>query len=92
MFTKGVVEEFNKDLNGNDKYFIELDVESIAALQSDKKKEAEKDKVKMEGLNVLMMMPLSEDARVSLLVSEFGYTEKDAKVIATKPIVSNEGE
>ena len=92
MFTKGVVEEFNKDLNGNDKYFIELDVESIAALQSDKKKEAEKDKVKMEGLNVLMMMPLSEEARVSLLVSEFGYTEEDAKVIATKPIVSNEGE
>ena len=81
MFTDGVLSKFNEDLKGNSFYYIELDIKSIIALQSDQKKEAEKDRVKMEGIDKILNMPISSVAKVELLVKEYDYTKEEAEII-----------
>ena len=92
MFSNSVVKHFNeKDFaNKKGKYFIELDISSIAALQDDLKKEAQKDKIKMDGVNVLLNMPITTAGKVELLISEYGYSEENAKKIAAPAPKSNE--
>ena len=67
----------------NAKFKISLDTSKIESLQQDKKKEAEKDKIKMEGVNVVLNMPISQNGKKDLLVNEYGYSEILAESITT---------
>lgn len=55
---------------------IEQDLSKIEPLQQDKKMEAEKDKVKMEGINTILSMPISSSAKSTLLQTEYNYDEE----------------
>jgi len=51
--------------NGNVR--MRQDFSEVDALQSDKKTEAEKDKIVLDGVNVIIAMPISNDAKAILL-------------------------
>lgn len=91
MFTDGVVSEFNKTdfPNGNGRYFIEIDKSSIEVLQADLKAEAQKDKIRMDGVKVILEMPISSIAKINLLVDEYGYTEESAGIIVNPTGTAN---
>ena len=57
------------------------DFSEVEALQSDKKTEAEKDKIIMDGVNVIMNMPISSAAKQSLLINDYNFTQEQAEVI-----------
>lgn len=89
-YNESVTTLFNKKEfpKGNGKYIVSADTTKIEALQKDKKTEAEKDKLKMEGVNIVLAMPISDEGKVILLVDEYDYSEENArKIAATKPIV-----
>ena len=69
-------------LKDNKRYSWQLDTSGIEALQSDQKVEAEKDKSVMEGVNIIMAMPITDEGKQSLLIDTYGYSEDAAKVIA----------
>ena len=60
---------------------IRHDFSSIEALQVDKKVEAEKDKIRMEGINTVLNMPISSEGKRSLLISDYDFSEDQAKII-----------
>ena len=66
-------------------YRLYQDFENINALQKDKKIEAEKDKLLMESINIVMNMPISLEAKKRILIEEFELSEEISTEI-TKPI------
>ena len=60
---------------------IRHDYSQIEALQKDKKTEAEKDKIKMEGINVVLNMPISNEGKAELLRVDYEYTEEQIQMI-----------
>jgi HK97 family phage portal protein len=62
-------------------YRMRQDFSNVEALQSDQKTEAEKDKIVMDGVNVVMNMPISSDAKESLLIDEYDMSEEQAAII-----------
>jgi len=52
------------------------DFSGIDALQSDKKTEAEKDKTEMEGINIIMQMPITDEARKELLIEKYDFSDE----------------
>lgn len=103
LYTDAVLPVCNKVLADNNKdwlsqwsakdkkrYSWQLDTSGIEALQSDQKEEAEKDKSIMEGVSIIMAMPISDEGKQSLLIDTYGYSEERAKVIATTNIITNE--
>jgi len=60
---------------------IRHDFSKIEALQKDKKAEAEKDKIRMDGINTVLNMPISSEGKRSLLVSDYEMTEEQALII-----------
>lgn len=94
MYTDAILPNLNLWLNKfnnffikswamNDKkdYWLEADTSEIEVLQSDQKLEAEKDKIRMEGVKLIIEMAASTEAKVQLLVSEYGFTEQDAEAL-----------
>jgi hypothetical protein len=68
-------------LRDNKRYSVSLDISGVEALQDDQKVEAEKDKIRMEGVNVILTMTISSEAKAGLLQSEYGYSEEEAQNI-----------
>jgi len=60
---------------------IRHDYSQIEALQKDKKTEAEKDKIKMEGVNVILNMPISQEGKAELLKCDYEYTDEQIQMI-----------
>ena len=60
---------------------IRHDYSKIEALQKDKKTEAEKDKIKMEGVNVILNMPISQEGKAELLKCDYEYTDEQIQMI-----------
>ena len=60
---------------------IRHDYSKIEALQKDKKTEAEKDKIKMEGINVVLNMPISNEGKAELLRVDYDYSEEQIQMI-----------
>tara|TARA_Y100001972_G_scaffold75196_1_gene91432 strand:- start:8608 stop:9870 length:1263 start_codon:yes stop_codon:yes gene_type:complete len=60
---------------------IRHDYSKIEALQKDKKTEAEKDKIKMEGVNVILNMPISQEGKAELLKCDYQYTDEQIQMI-----------
>jgi HK97 family phage portal protein len=94
LYTEATIPTLNKileDLNfswlgmwslrDNKRYSVSLDISGIEALQDDQKVEAEKDKIRMEGVNVILTMTISSEAKAGLLQSEYGYSEEEAQNI-----------
>ena len=65
------------------------DFSSIEALQTDKKEEADKDKVVMEGVNTILQMPISQEAKELLLVDTYDYSQEEASIIASPIQIEN---
>ena len=82
-YSMGVVSLFNKNEfpSGNSKYFIEVDTSGVEALQKDQKAEAEKDKVRMDAINVIMSMPIASAGKIEILISELDMTPEQAQTI-----------
>lgn len=62
-------------------YKLTLDLSKVDALQADQKTEAEKDKLKMEGVDKILRMPISREAKSSLLQTDYGFSEEIANEI-----------
>lgn len=58
------------------------DFDNIEALQTDKKQEAEKDKIVMDGVSSIMQMPITTEAKELLLKETYDYSEDEARIIA----------
>lgn len=59
------------------------DFSEVKVLQKDQKTEADKDKVVIDGINIIINMATSFESKVALLVEQYEFTEEEAKVIAT---------
>jgi HK97 family phage portal protein len=66
----------------NKNYCAIANLKGIEVLQKDQKVEAEKDKIKMEGISSVLNMPSSSEAKSFLLQREYGYTEEEANIIS----------
>ena len=77
-----------KNLMG-DGYRIRKDFEKVEALQTDKKEEAEKDKIVLDGINTIVAMPISQEAKELLLIDSYGFSEEQSKIIATPNQLNN---
>jgi hypothetical protein len=94
FYTRGVLPPLRNDLDHFNKFFVsgwnerdnanykvDLDLSSIEALQEDKKMEAEKDKIVMDGVNVILNMPISPEGKKTLLIDTYGFDEVAAELI-----------
>lgn len=71
-------------------HIIYKDFSKVEALQSDKKLEAEKDKIKMDGINVILNMPIGTEGKKELLKSEYDFSEDQAIILTSKDETQNE--
>ena len=67
----------------NGRVRMRQDFSRVEALQIDKRTEAQKDKIRMDGINVVLNMPISSDAKQRLLISDYDFTEDEAIAILT---------
>jgi HK97 family phage portal protein len=65
------------------------DFSSVEALQTDKKQEAEKDKIVMDGVNTILSMPISSEAKAELLKDTYDFTDEMASLISTPNEIEN---
>ena len=65
------------------------DFSSVEALQTDKKQEAEKDKIVMDGVNTILSMPTTDEAKSKLLQETYNFDEETANLIATSNEMEN---
>ena len=82
-FEKEVLAKFNQaDFpSGKSEYFIELDFSEVPALQEDKLKEAKKDKEVMQGINIVLEMSISAEAKARILEENFGMENDLAQAL-----------
>jgi HK97 family phage portal protein len=87
-----IVDDYNhtivKGINQaeNTDYEVRIDIKSIEALQSDQKAEADKDKVVLDGYNVVVNMPISDEGKVKILVDTYGISEELATTIVVPEV------
>lgn len=62
----------------NKRYKLKIDISGIEVLQADQKIEAQKDRIRMEGINIVLNMQASAEAKAQLLESEYGFSQEDA--------------
>lgn len=95
FYTDAVIPTANKllsDINNNwlmqhskrdnKRYRLMLDTSNIEALQVDQKIEADKDKVVMEGINIILNMPISNEGKQKLLVDKYDFDDDTARIIS----------
>jgi len=66
-------------------YRLRRDFSSVEALQSDQKLEAEKDKIVVEGINTVLSMPTSNEAKAEILKETYNISEELAKSLVAAP-------
>lgn len=94
LYTDAVIPNLNKlledinltwlkqwSLKDSKRYKWQLDTSGIEALQADQKTEAEKDKIRMEGINTILQMQTTSEAKAQLLRAEYGFSEEDAAIL-----------
>ncbi len=79
-------------------YEIIYDTSHIEELQKDKKTEAEKNKIVIEGVTSLISSNMGKDAKVLMLTKLYDVTEEEAEILieqdetnTTEPIATNQG-
>lgn len=65
----------------NAHYKIRPDFSKIESLQDDLRLEAVKDKTVLQGIDVIVQMLVSDEAKISLLMSTYGYSQEQAELI-----------
>lgn len=84
-----IVNQLNQDiakgLNVTEKtnQEVRIDTSRIEALQADQKLEADKNKINVDGFNVVLNMPISNDSKKEVLVYQYGVSEDLATKIVT---------
>lgn len=68
-------------------YRMRKDFSYVEALQKDKKQEAEKDKIVMDGINVILNMPISNESKVLMIKENYKVSEE---VINSLNTITNE--
>ena len=89
MYTNTVIPTCNKllddinrfwlsqwSLRDNKNYQLVLDTSSIEVLQADQKLEAEKDKIELEGVQIIINLPISEEGKKELLKTTYGMSDE----------------
>jgi len=64
---------------------LRKDFSGIEALQQDKKMEAEKDKIVMDGVNVVLNMPIDKASKVLMLQETYEISEELAEALIKEP-------
>lgn len=98
FYTNGVLPPLNNDIEHFNKFFVPgwnerdnanykvvVDTSSIESLQEDKKLEAEKDKILMDGVNVVLNMPITPEGKQKLLMDNYGFDDESARIITNIP-------
>ena len=60
---------------------IRKDFSKVEALQADKKVEAEKDKIVVEGINSVLSMPIDKDSKIIMLKETYDISEELAAAL-----------
>ena len=60
---------------------LRFDYSEVAALQTDQKTEAEKDKIVLDGVNVVLNMPITSEGKAALLSDVYGYSEEMVETV-----------
>ena len=66
-------------------YRMRKDFSKVESLQKDKKQEAEKDKIVMEGINVILNMPISNESKVLMIKENYNVSEDIINALNTIP-------
>jgi HK97 family phage portal protein len=66
-------------------YRMRKDFSYVEALQKDKKQEAEKDKIVMDGINVILNMPISNESKVLMIKENYKVSEEVINSLNTIP-------
>lgn len=72
------------------KIIIEQDLSKVEPLQADKKKEAEKDKIRMDGIDKILKMPISSAGKKELLVNEYDIEDSRAEELLAPAGATNQ--
>ncbi len=85
--------EFNRWLvpthtTANDLRF-RFDYSEVSALQTDQKTEAEKDKIVLDGVNVVLNMPISNEGKAALLSDVYEYSEEMVEAVLSETNENN---
>lgn len=77
-YNKGIVTPFNQQdfPRGDKKYVVSVDYSRIEALQRDKKSEAEKDKLIMEGIQIILGWPISIDGKKIAIKENYDVSDE----------------
>jgi hypothetical protein len=86
-FNNWFIDSWNVAENRN--YCVEANTDSIEALQADQKVEAEKDKIKMEGINTVLNMPISNEAKTELLRENYEISSELYNILLVESAVSS---
>ena len=66
-------------------YRMRKDYSHVEALQKDKKSEAQKDKIVMDGINVILKMPISNESKVLMIKDNYKLSEEVIKSLNNMP-------
>lgn len=66
-------------------YRMRKDYSHVEALQKDKKSEAQKDKIVMDGINVILKMPISKESKVLMIKDNYKLSEEVIKSLNNMP-------
>ena len=92
LFTNVIIPLSNKIAQAHTQYIaknlmpgqpvrMRQDFKKVEALQKDKQAEAQKDKIEMEGINIILNMPISNEGKKELLISKYNFTEDQVNII-----------
>ena len=92
MYTNVIIPLSNKVAQAHTQYIVKnhfpgkqvrmrQDFSKVEALQKDKQAEAQKDKTEMEGINIVLNMPISNEGKKELLISKYNFTEDEVNII-----------
>jgi HK97 family phage portal protein len=66
-------------------YRMRKDYSKVEALQKDKKQEAQKDKIVMDGINVILKMPISMESKILMIKENYNVSEDIIKSLKNTP-------
>ena len=78
-FNNWFINSWNKAEDRN--YCVEANTDSVESLQADQKVEAEKDKIVIEGMNSVLSMPISNEAKIQILKENYDISSELTNIL-----------
>lgn len=66
-------------------YRMRKDFSTVESLQKDKKQEAEKDKIVMEGINVVLNMPIDNESKILMIKENYQVSDEIINSLKSQP-------